>query len=447
MNIYKLFDKFDGDKRELLNQGFQNSCFNRYINCVESLFKELIQLYTDKYSTEDETRRINPQTGTYVLKGINKNNNNDKLTFGSDIKIILNNLVAIIGREFSVNILIITYLPINVKRTIEAMNNVTTYKELLMKIYRIRNIYSISNWSIFTDNRCINNNNTIMFNQSSGLKEFFNNIISEINMKIKIENNVNFDDYKKYLIETLNDLYDHTTYNVYHIKSVDNLCLYLGRYQPCYNNYFLKLWELLFKESYSDYYEYENVYPKFNDSTIENDMNRIDIPFTHVIDMNKEKQLTLNCLIDKTVNALVGYFRYLYDYTRVTINNNDNNMKNNKNIINVVIENYFYEYISNIIVNMLFNLSKNIVVIHNFSNTLSKSVKLQFIEIFEALRLTTPVLYKYTESQLYCLHYILLTKKVIYDMNESLTNSQNEPKQRKPRGKRARAAMEKTIKE
>lgn len=437
MNIFKIFEKAnDLEKKTLLTQGFQRTDFNNSNLSLDSLFKEFINLFVESdksliYTLRETTLKLNPQNG--IIKTVSQNNDEegktkklgDKvITFGSDLKIVLNNLVGLMGYEFGTNLLLISLYPVLLKQIIEDIPKAKNYKEIKHNINIICNMYNIGDGKIleYNNNDADDYNNTFNFNNIENvLNNKFREIYSKIDIRIKNNNNINFDSDKQDVYNKLLSIYNNTTYNTYYIKNVDNLCIELGKFKPCYDNYFIKMWELLFKETYCDYYEYENVYPRFEEN-IEEDKEKIVIPFINLINsyVNKlDKGHTIINQIYKHINTLEQYFKLICKKAMMTVNSD---IDANTKIIKVVVQEVFYEHLASIFVNMLVVLAKNIVISHEFINNMNKFVKLQFIEIFNGLKFSTPALLNYSESQLMVLHYIIMTKQNLETM---MNNDQN----------------------
>ena len=443
MNIYKIFEKAnDLEKKTLLTQGFQRTDFNNSNLSLDSLFKEFINLFVESdksliYALKDTQLKLNPQNGIIKNNNVNsedeikvKKSGDKVITFGSDLKVILNNLVGLMGYEFGTNLLLISMYPTLLKQIIEEVLKAKSYKEIKHYINVICNMYNIGDGKImeYNNTETDNYNNTFNFNNIENvLNNKFREIYSKIDIRIKNNNNINFDNDKQDIYNKLLHIYNNTNYNTYYIKNVDNLCIELGKFKPCYDNYFIKMWELLFKETYCDYYEYENVYPRFEDN-IEEDKEKIVIPFINLINsyVNKlDKGHTIINQIYKHINTLEQYFKLICKKSMMTVNND---MDNNK-IIKVVVQEVFYEHLASIFINMLVVLAKNIVISHEYINNMNKFVKLQFIEIFNGLKFSTPTLLTYSESQLMVLHYIIMTKQNL----ETMLNNEQTKTTRKRR--------------
>lgn len=421
MDIKKLFTNFEGKDNELnvVLQGFENSpyyCNNLTLN---NLFKDLVTMFIniDKSILTNENKDyLNALTGglrTSLVKKpkVQKHNTKDDdkpankiLTFTSDLKIILNNIIGLIGYEFAMSLLTISGMPKFIKANIEAINELNTYNEIGKIVSIIINVYKTHNGKVFKT--------------KEPYEETFKNIFKLIRRRIRHEQNTSMKTDKETIIAALEKLLSETTFENIYIKTIDNLCINLEKVKPCYDGYFIKIWELLFKETYADYYEYENVYPKFNTDT-----NKIIIPYVEIIQAYIKKisdNTNMIVSLNKYTSQLTSYFNKIYrDVHKVVRSNGDT-------VLNVMISDQFYEHLSAISINLLIVLAKNIVISQSYLKTTINATRLQFIQIFNGIRCCVPSLLTYNESQLYILHYILLTNHVLVSSNNMLHGKETE---------------------
>ena len=433
MDILKIFDTNDLDKRILLTQGFQNSEFYNNNISLDSLFKDIIQLFIDNDKcvmfNKDSKYKINPQNG--LIKSINKTNNKKtsekNITYGSDLKIVLNNLVGLLGYEFSTSILLLSLYPTIIQQLIEEIKTTSSYKQLQSVINTIDNAYKLC--GIY--NQQVNNtdDNIFYYNQEEN-NGCINEILAKIRLRISNNNNISFEDDKQEIYDKLINMFNNTSFDSVCVRSIDNLCIEFGKYKPCYDNYFMKMWELLFKETYADVYEYENIYPKFT-TNINNDLETIEIPFITLL--NKYAQYNVNNYnIINNINKQIVYLKqYFKNITKKTLMSIDDNNKH----LNVCVQDVLYEHLSIVFINMLIVYAKNIVILHDYTNNIGKTVKLQFMELFNSFKLTTPTLLTYSESQLTCLHYIMLTKQTLDSVYEEKQEKEKPKKTTRSRTK------------
>lgn len=415
MDIKQLLTKFENNSNELniILRGFENSpyyCNNLNLN---NLFKDLVNIFIENdkslLSNKDYLNILTGGLRTCVSKK-NKDNtkkdddkNNKTITFSSDLKIILNNIVGLIGYEFATSLITIMGFPKLIENNIKAIKEAETYKDIGKLLTTIVNIYRLHNSSVFKT--------------KEPFEKIFESLYSLIDNRINTEQNTSIKNDKEYIIIELKKLYKHTKFDNVYIKTIDNLCINLEKVKPCYDGYFIKIWELLFKETYADYYEYENIYPKFNKDT-----NKLIIPYIEIMQeyIKSISNNTINMFMSLTkyMSQLDSYFNKIYRDITSCIKNDD------KHMLNVIISDQFYEHLSAISINLIIVLAKNIVISQSFLKNISNATRLQFIQIFNGLRCCVPSLITYNESQLYVLHYILLTNHVLLQSNNVLNNKE-----------------------
>lgn len=417
MNISKLFNTNDINVQVLLTQGFQNSEFYNNNISLDTLFKDIIQMFINNDNSvvynRNNSPQINPQNGLMKkqTKPTTTKTSPKNITFGSDLKIILNNLIGLLGYELSICILSLSLYPTIIKRNIDDLLTAETYQELLMLINNINNCYNKCN---INDNSINNNNMNFVYDNNDKTKY----IVSKLQLRISNNNIVSLESDKQECYQIMLDKFNNISFNNMYVNTIDELCVELGKYKPCYDNYFMKIWELLFKETYCDMYEFENIYPKF---TTNNNQTVIEIPFiTMLHSYAATDQSIYNIIgnIDKQIISLKQYFKNITKKTIMSIDDQDNH-------INVCINDLLYEHLAVVFINMLVIYAKNITILHDYTKNLGKSaVKLQFMEMFDGMKYTTPTLITYTESQLMCLHYIMLTKRDLDDVYNTDKNTE-----------------------
>ena len=416
MDILKVFATDDINKQVLLTQGFQNSDFYNTNLSLDILFKDIIQMFINNdrcmMYNKNNNYKINPQTGLIkntpqktTKKTIEKN-----ITYGSDLKIILNNIIGLLGYEFSISVLALSLYPTIIKRIIDEIPTTNSYQELVKLLVVINNAYDIC------DIDSGKNNDTFIYDDNN----YIDNIISKLQLRISNNNNIAFETDKQECYTTMLDKFNNTTFNTIYVNSIDNLCIELGKYKPCYDNYFMKMWELLFKETYCDVYEYENIYPRF---TSNNNQEVIEMPFMTLLNAYAQTDPSIYNIINNVNKQIVYIKQYLKNITKKTLMTIDSNDK----YINVCVQEMLYEHLAAVFINMLVAYAKNVVILHDYTNNVGKAVKLQFIELFNGFKLTTPTLLTYSESQLMCLHYVMLTKQNLDNVYEQEETNNTKP--------------------
>ena len=427
MNIKRLFTNFENKEKELnlILQGFENSPYYCNNISVNNLFKDLVTMFinVDKNILSNEYKDyLNALTGGLRTCLIKKQKagkqpakppakeedktNNKILTFTSDLKIILNNIIGLIGYEFATSLMTIAGMPKLIRHNIEAIESAETYNDIGKLMTIIVNIYRLQGGTIFKVN--------------CPFDDTIKGIYRLIKRRIEKEQNTSFKADKDKIVDALKKIYENTEFDNIYIKSIDNLCINCERVKPCYDGYFIKLWELLFKETYADYYEFENVYPKFKE-----DVNKLIIPYVEIIQEYIKKIADNGNLImslSKYSSQLSSYFNKIYkDVHKVVYSNGEGDL------LNVVVSEQFYEHLSAIAINLIIILAKNVVISQSYLKTTMNATRLQFIQMFNGIRCCVPTLLTYNESQLYVLHYVLLTNHVLVSSNTLLHTKEEEP--------------------
>ena len=231
--------------------------------------------------------------------------------------------------------------------------------------------------------------------------DFFEQIILEIKQLIKSENVLSFEDDRNEWYNMFTEMLSHLIFNTYYINSIDDLCLNLTGVNVCYDKSFIKMFEILYKESFADIPH--ELWSKYK---------------PHISYIDKELKLDIKC--NKYINSFNKYFHKIYDET---YKHTAEKLYQNE-ILKVHVSDEVYELLSDIVFNLYVNIAKKIACNQLTYAYFGKSTRIQFIQMFQALMDCSPRLYVFTKSQRMVLHYILLSKKVI---NDSIKNSLNTP--------------------
>ena len=309
MDILKVFETNDVDKKVLLSQGFQNSEFYNNNISLDTLFKDVINLFIENDKclmfNKQIDYKINPQNGLIKqpTTKTTKKTTEKNITYGSDLKIILNNLVGLIGYEFSTSVLLLSLYPTIIRHFIEDIKNVDNYKQMFGIVNTINNAYNICNLTQ-------PNNNNEMFYFNNDPNQYITELLTKIQLRISNNNNVSLESDKEECYQTLLSHFENTVFDTLYIKSIDNLCVELGKYKPCYDNYFMKMWELLLKETYADMYEFDNIYPRFI-TDINNDLETIELPFITLLTRYAQRDVN-NYNIINNINKQIVYLKQYF---------------------------------------------------------------------------------------------------------------------------------------
>ena len=172
----------------------------------------------------------------------------------------------------------------------------------------------------------------------------------------------------------------------------------------CYDKSFIKMFEILYKESFADIpHELWSAYKP------------------HIKYVENELKLDIKC--SKFLTNFNKYYHKVYDETLKSVME----VIPPDDVLKIDITDKMYELMSDITFNLYVNISKKIACNQLTYAYFGKSTRIQFIQMFQALMDCSPRLYTFSKSQRMTLHYILLSKKVIND-SISIANEMDETK-------------------
>lgn len=432
---------------DMITKGYSHSQFNENMNEIASLVKEIVQ----KQSTEDDKQLIldQLQSGGISSKAVGeKFLQPRKLSFCTEFNNIIANLQSILGFEFAKYL----YVLFGISHYVDAIsNNIINsecYEDILTSIVKIRNLLSLGLFrpttsdsqsksklktkkqttakkSVTIQSRpdCSlssiaetftlldtfkplppNAKVSVYFQDIYSLKsnseltpivQILENIVNAINDCIKSENVIMFEQDKKFCHETVKNMCDNISYNTYSIVDVNDLLLNLGEYSIGYEGSFIKMFEILYKESFAD---------------IPDDIPRnVFRPVQYFL----EQELKIENKYDKYIDTLTSYFRSVYQQV----------FKSSSEVVQkmlaVDVSDEVYDMLANICVNLYVNMAKKLSNSQLLFAAFGKSTRIQFMQILQAVMDCTPRLYKFNESQLAVLHFILMNDKTFQSSVEA----------------------------
>lgn len=395
---------------DFIISGFQKSQYVENFNELTNFVKTIL----NKLMSDNEKQHVYNQLqsgGLAIHTTESENDINKKQSFCTDFNMMISNILGLLGFEFSKYLFIIFGAKLFIKRLIEDINNTTTYENILSLVMLISNFMSLGNSqnSVFIiDEKYLNekykhiisnNKETINYYSSesnhSSCFVIIQHILNDINMHIKIENIVSFNDDRELWYTMLKDVIDHTYTITYFVNNINDLIINLNKFNICYDNSFLKMFEILYNESYADIpHEFWNSYR----------------PHVEYI----EHELKLEVKTSKFLNIIVNYFHKIFDDTYKIASEDLND-----SILKVEVTHEMYDLLANIVLNLFINIARKISNNQLIYAYFGKSTRIQFIQVFQAIIDCAPRLHVFSQSQRAILHYILLSDKVL---NESLKN-------------------------
>lgn len=389
-----------------IKDGFEKSSF---VDCALDASKLLKDILTKMLSEDGARQKIYNQLqsgGLATTKPIK--NDNKKQSFCTEFNQMINNLFGLLGFEFSKYLFILFGAHIIIKQHIEDISTSNTYEEILDHINKIYNFMilgessneEIPSAAIHTSKIFVkqigdstsNQNYALITIQTNPIHAFFTEMINDVKKLLSANNIIMFDDNKLHLYEQLSDLYDSIEIESYEINTVDDLCINLGSRNIGYDRSFLKMFEILYKESFADIpHELWNDYK----------------PHLYYV----ENELKLDAKCSKYLSSFMAYYKHIYDETLKSVQEKIPQ----KHILKVNVTDKCYELLADISFNMLVNMAKKIACNQISYVYFGKSARVQFIQIFQSVLDCTPRLYSFTKSQREILHYVLLPRKILVE--------------------------------
>lgn len=325
---------------------------------------------------------------------------NKKISFCTEFNIFISNIIGLIGFDISKYLLILFGSRVIINNLIQNILSCESYNDIKTNINLLSNFMNLNNYSVFHLNKefinKIKNNkdkDSIEYYNyeidDSSCKLLFDYLLSHLNMRLTCENTIIFNSDKQYYYNTLTDMMNNLIINEYDINCVDELIINLGKYNICYDNSFIKMFEILHNESYADI-PYE-LWEKYN-PTIQYLTNDLDIDVNNIC------------------NILDKYYRKIFNDTYEVVFNDIGNK-----IANIKLTNKMYISLVNITISLLVNISIHLSNNQFINMYFGKSTRIQFVQLYDTIINCTPRNMQFSKSQRTILHYILLSDKIIKD--------------------------------
>lgn len=420
ITVHKTNDTLDS-----IVDGFEKSSFVEPNSDISSLVKSILNnLIT---SEESDKQRIYTQLQSGGLAGpkskTTKKETSKKQSYCTEFNQMISNILGLLGSEFSKYLFIYMGIKHLIAKEIELISNAQDYDTILRHVIYIKNFMNLGDYEDYT-NLDSNNESPIDIDASfydrcnvrmvrDSLYErqnylemevklnqknlFFNQLIKNIRLLIKSENVLSFESDRAEWTAMLHDMLKNTTLRTYVINNIDDLCMNLSNKNLGYDKSFIKMFEILYKESFAD------------------------IPFElwdsykpHIIFI--ENELKLDIKSSKYLASFNSYFHKIYEETLKSVSE----VFDRKDILQVKITNAMYELLSDITFNLFVNISKKIANNQITQAYFGKSTRIQFIQMFQAVNECCPRLSSFSRSQRMMLHYILLSHKVLVESVQNL---------------------------
>lgn len=395
---------------DYVSGGFQKSQYVENSNDTANLIK----LILNKLISDNDKQKIYNQLQSGGLANHitqNKNEVSKKQSFCTEFNLMVSNIIGLLGFEFSKYLFVLFGAKHFIRKLVEDLKYANSYDDIDMIVRYIKNLINLgsekANGSLpikiddeFSLDDYINTpgyqEETIDYfsasNQLTTEEILFEWMLKDIKMHIKSENIVTFGEDKARWYDILSDMIDHLKLGTYVINDVNDLIINLGKFNTCYDKSFIKMFEILYTESFADIpYEFWSSYKP------------------HVIYIEKELKLDVKC--GKYISNFSKYFHKIYDDTLKS----SIDALGNDDVLKINVTDSMYELLSDITLNLFLNISRKISNNQLIYAYFGKSTRIQFIQVFQALMDCAPRMHIFSPSQRAMMHYILLGNKVLSD--------------------------------
>lgn len=405
---------------EYVAGGFQKSQYiepsSDTVNLVKNILNKLIAV-NDKQKIYNQLQSgglasHTTQSKTEVSK---------KQSFCTEFNVMISNIIGLIGFEFSKYLFFLFGIKHFLTKLVEEINTATSYEAIEMSVLYMKNIMSLGfekpnapfplkidegfnledyGYSQPDDDKPIDYFGAD--SETSTAEILFNRLLKDIKTHIKSENIVTFEEDKLNWYDMLCEMLDHVELGNYVVDNVNDLIINLGKFDICYDKSFIKMFEILYNESFADIpYEFWKSYKP------------------HVIYLEKELELeTKTCKYTDNFNK---YFHKIYDETLKSAVD-----ALGSSVLKVEITPNMYELLSDITLNLFISISRKIANNQLIYAYFGKSTRIQFIQVFQAIMDCAPRLQIFSPSQRAMLHYILLGEKVLADAVKTVHDNAEE---------------------
>lgn len=405
---------------DTVSKGFQNS---HYIDNINDLILMIKTLLGKMLVDVEKQKNLNQlQSGGIATHFLNSPSQQaKKQSFCTEFPIMINNILGLLGFEFSKYLFVLFGAKKYIARLIDDISEAMSYEDIEKSIVYIRNMLLLG--TAHRDNKIEDGENVLYREQSLVLDEDFDisryitkihndddsinyftststesteqalmeYLLNDVALHIKSENIISFDADKARWLEILNDMLVHLVPKTYIVNSVNDFVINLGQFNICYDKSFWKLFDILYMESFADIpYEFWNTTKPYVDY------------------IERELQIDMNC--SKYQFMFNQYFRRIFDNTCKTAKDD---LK--FSFLEVIVTDNMFDRLSDIAFYLFLNICRKITNSQVIYTYFGKSTRIQFIQLFQAFVDCAPRMHSFSKSQLAFLHYILLSDKVIID--------------------------------
>ena len=412
---------------ETIVDGFEKSTFVESQSDISALVKLMISAFAADDSSKSKAYN-QLQSGGIAGTKPNKTESSKKQSFCTEFNQMILNILGLLGFEFSKYLFFLFGIKHILIREIDIIANAKTYNDILTHMIYISNIFTLGDISSsltgvdentiqespldisdeFFINYCDESEFTHSINQhytdiqvQNRKTKLFDKLINEVKSAVHRENILSFEDDKQNWVELLKLILQNLIINNYRINTVDDLVLNLGPYNVCYDKSFIKMFDILYDESFAQIPEL-GVKFKPHIKTIESEL-KLDVKTTkYLLSFNK-------------------YFHKIFDETlKSTID-----IMDTSDILKVIVSDQMYERLSDLTLNLFVQISRKIATSQMTDIYFGKSTRIQFKQVYQAVLDCAPRNSIFTKTQRATIHLIALSRKVINESIKIVCNMKN----------------------
>ena len=401
--------------------GFERSSFVDSTNEIPILVKQILSSPKLMGDLEKQKLYNQLQSGGIASTKLEKAETQKKQSFCTEFNQMMLNILGLIGFDFAKYLYFLFGMRQILLREIDYIKEAHTYEDILTHLVYIRNIFSLGevNTEASTDEspfdiaeefytsyydeeeynqlfKSLDNSKINKLYTDIEIKSkkmiLFDNLINTVKRFVKVENVLSFDEDKHEWVDMLNCIIDNLIIRSYTINCVDDLVLNLGPYNVGYDNSFIKMFDVLYDESFVQIPE------EFRNSI-----------FPHVLFI--ERELGLDVKTSKFISGFNKYFHKTFDETLKSVMES----LQPDEILKLNITEEFYDRISNMTLNLYAQICKKIANNQQVYTFVGRSTRIQFSQVLSALMDCAPRNTLFTKTQFATIYYILLSRKVMHE--------------------------------
>ena len=430
MDLEKLILYHESNKSlDSIVDGFERSTFVDSSNDIPVLIKQILSAPKLMGDFEKQKTYNQLQNGGVASTKGPKSETQKKQSFCTEFNQMILNILGLLGFDFSKYLFFLFGLRSILVREVQYIQQAKTYKEILTHTINIRNILSIGEtkstlstdespfdiadefYTSYYDDDEYNqlfgspdltdssNHHYIDIEVKNRKSIVFDNLIESIKKLVKVENILSFEEDKHEWLDLLNSIIDHLIIRSYTINCVDDLILNLTNYNVCYDMSFIKLFDILYEESFV------RIPPEFQSTYL-----------PHILFIEKELNLDVKC--SKYVSGFNKYFHKTFDEVlkcvMETIPSDE--------ILKLNISEDFYERLSNMTLNLYVQICRKIANHQRVNAYTGRSTRIQFNQVYTAITDCLPQNTLPTISVYSTIYFILLPRKVLHESIKTVCN-------------------------